>query len=305
MRLFIACCLFHLFSFAILQVRAEEAVPRRARAPEWPPEVINTFFIDARKHLVGPRPQKESKVRQPVAADQEAADTAGDEPWSTLVYADTLTSEVKSIHNRLTLQLPGASRFKSGGNIECRREFSLLATLFEVIGQFDEQMHWQEEAAGMKAVCAQAAAACEIANDESFALAAEAHALLADLLRGQSPDTRASGSVAAVERGQLMQRMERAIEENISPKLASLREFRRRKSQVAHESQLLALLARIIRHPEYDFADDEGFLDLARELGHASRELTEACEASDYEGARQAAGRVTRSCSDCHEGYRG
>jgi hypothetical protein len=102
-----------------------------------------------------------------------------------------------------------------------------------------------------------------------------------------------------------MLRMEMALEENISPWLANRKEFRRHKSDVAHESQLLAVLARTICREEYDFADDEGFVEIARKMGRATRQLTEASEQGDYESARQAAGRVTQSCSDCHDGYRG
>ena len=65
------------------------------------------------------------------------------------------------------------------------------------------------------------------------------------------------------------------------------------------------MLARTICREDYDFADDEAFVEIAHELGRASRELTEASERGDYEAARQAVGRVIQSCSDCHESYRG
>ena len=287
--------------------RAEDQPPRRARPPQWSADVIEVFFEDARIHLAGDRPTREPAVfpAASAATTSEATDLQDDTKWSTLIEAGELTSEVKSVHNRLSSLLERAGSFKSGGNADCRREFSLLAVLFGVVDQYDQEIRWQQEAVRMRALCSQAAHACETASDESFALAADVHSQIADLLRGQSISRQASDTVAPVDRGQLMQRMELAVEENISPWLANRKEFRRRKSNVAHESQLLAVLARTIRREDYDFADDKDFVEITRELGRASRELTEASEQGNYEAARQAVGRVTQSCSNCHDGYRG
>ncbi len=283
---------------------ADDQPPRRARPPQWSTDVVKVFFEDARKHLAGDRPTRAPAVSSAAATTSEATDLQDDTKWSTLIEADALTVEVKSVHNRLISLLARAGSFKSGGNADCRREFSLLAVLFGVVDQYDQEIRWQQEAVRMRALCTQAAHACETASDESFALAADVRLQIADLLRGQSISRQASDTVAPVDRGQLMQRMELAVEENISPWLANRKEFRRRKSVVAHESQLLAVLARTIRREGYDFADDEDFVEITRELGRASRELTEASEQGNYEAARQAIGRVTQSCSNCHDGYR-
>jgi len=285
--------------------RAEDQLPLRARPPQWSADVVEVFFEDSRKHLAGDRPTREPAVSPAAATTSEATDLQGDTKWSALIEAGALTVEVKSVLNRLISLLARAGSFKSGGNADCRREFSLLAVLFGVVDQYDQEIRWQQQAVRMRALCTQAAHACETASDESFALAADVHSQIADLLRGQSMSRQTPAAEAPIDRGQLMQRMELAVEENISPWLANRKEFRRRKSDVAHESQLLAVLARTIRREGYDFADDETFVEIARQLGRASRELTEASEQGNYEAAQQAIGRVTQSCSDCHDGYRG
>lgn len=282
----------------------EDQPKLRARPPQWSADVVEVFFEDARKHLAGDRPSRARAVSPAAATTNEVTDLQGDTKWSTLIEAGALTAEVKSVHNRLISLLARAGSFKSGGNADCRREFSLLVVLFGVVDEYDQEIRWQQEAVRMRALCSQAAHACETASDESFALAADVRSQIADLLRGQSMSRQMPAAEAPIVRGQLMQRMELAVEENISPWLANRKEFRRRKSDVAHESQLLAVLARTICREGFEFADDEAFVEIARELGWASRELTEASEQGNYEAARQAIGRLTQSCSDCHDGYR-
>jgi hypothetical protein len=294
-----------LVSIPGLWVSAKEQPPLRARPPSWSSDVNEVFFLDARKHLIGDRPRHSAAESSEASTRSEAADMQSDMKWSAIIEPDALTTEVKRIHNRLTPLLARAGRFKSGGSADSRREFSLLAVLFDVVDEYDQEVRWKQEAARMRGLCSQAAQACETASDESLALAADVHAQIAELLSGQSTTRQASGDEAPIDRGQLMLRMELAVEENISPWLANRKEFRRRKSEVAQESQLLAMLARIVCREQYEYADDEGFVEIARDLGRAAQQLTKASEQNDYEAARQAAGRVTQSCSNCHDDYRG
>ena len=279
--------------------------PLRARPPGWSADVVEVFFEDTREHLIGERPQPASTGFLAAAIASGPVDNQAEMKWSTLIEEDAITMEVKLIQNRLILLLSRAGSFKSGGNVDCRHEFSLLATLFGVVDEYDQEVRWQQEAARMRGLCSRAAQACETASDESLALADDASSQIADLLNGQSVSRQEPGEVMPIDRSQLMLRMELAMEESISPWLASRKAFRRRKSDVVHESQLLAMLARIICREGYEFADDEGFVEIGRGMELASRELTEASERGNYEAAREAAGRVTQSCSDCHDGYRG
>lgn len=293
--------------FLLLQAaRAEEDnPPRRSLPPQWPAEVLEVFFNDARTQLHGKRPTHAASDTRATVNSGHEADNQSDVKWSALVEADTLTAEVKRTHNRLTPLLARPGRFKSGGSVDCRREFSLLATLFGVIDQYDKQTRWQQDAAYASALCTRAADACRETSDESFALAAEVHSQIADLLRGQSFDRQEPIMGLSIDRGQLMQRMEVAVEDNLSARLADNREFRRRKSEVAQESQLLAVLARTICSEGYEFADDDAFLEIAHRLQQASHEMTEANQRGDYGATQQAFGRVIQSCTECHDRYRG
>ncbi len=139
---------------------AEDQPPRRARPPQWPADVVEVFFEDARKHLAGDRPTRAPAVSPAAATTREATDLQDDAKWSTLIEADALTVEVKSVHNRLISLLARVGSFKSGGNADCRREFSLLAVLFGVVDQYDQEIRWLQLALRLRALCSQSAHAC-------------------------------------------------------------------------------------------------------------------------------------------------
>ena len=277
----------------------------RARPPKWTADVGEVFFEDARKHFQGERPQSPVQGSPRSEPSQTPSKVPANLHWSSFVEPDTLTAEVKRIHYRLGAQLSSAGKFKSGGNAVCRRDLSMLTVLFHVIGEYDQEIRWRELAEQVRVSCSQVAQYCEQPSDESLTMAKGIHERLADLLSGQSKGWPDAGLEVLVDRGQLMLRMELAMEEALSPWLATRKEFRRRKTQVAHESQMLAMLARVICQPQYEYADDESFVELARKMDRASRQLTEASQQGDYEAAREALGRVTQSCGECHEGYRG
>ncbi len=303
MRIFLRSFCLVLSLISVVNPQAEGVESKRAKPPEFGEEQTSVFFEDARQHLVGERPTEKAEREQ--AKDQTDAKNQGDERWADLVEADTLTSEVKKIANRLNIALRRAGPFKSGGNVECRQDFSMLATLFRVIAEHEREPRWQSSAAAMHQLCYEAAQACREPTTESFKSAGEAHQVLADLLRGTTPPEVAATPPQLVEQTSLMQRMETAVETNISPALADKRTFRRNADTISHEAQLLAMLARVIQHPDYDFGEDEEFLSMAEDLRKASQAITKAVRQEDYEATRGATGRATQSCSACHEGYRG
>lgn len=281
--------------------------PPRAKPPKWSADVLDVFFEDARDHLIGPRPADKSPA---VAEDPAGPSPRGNKPSADdLVSPDVLTTEIKRLYNGLTVVLRSPATFRSEANARCRRDFGMLSLLFDVVGKLESEVRWQPSAALMRWKCARAEAACHAGSDDAYAAAKHVHQQLGDLIRGQTPDERippvAVEEQQSIDRTLLMQWMEQATEEKMPPVLANVKEFRKASREVAHQAQLLALLARRIVYPTYEYADDETFVEYAAQLRAASDELNEASEQRDYQRARDAAGRVMQSCSRCHEGYRG
>ena len=292
-----------LFATAV-QAGGESASQRRAQPPQWSTAEVDVFFEDARKQLVGARPVSSSGT--PLASDSQATPAAGERAaWSARIGAESLASEVKQAVNRLAAEIAKPGQFNSGGYLQCRRDFSLLAVLLRVVEEYDGEVRWQRDAAVVRGQLELAAILCESPGEESYAIAKKSHALMSDLLRGQPLQEGPPGEHQQVDRAQLMQRLEASVEETISPSLANKSVFRRYTEEVGHESQVLAVLAKVILDEGYDYADDQEFVNFAHKLSEASVALAQAAQRKDYESARAAAGRMTQSCSQCHESYRG
>jgi len=286
----------------------KEGPAPRAKPPQWSQEVLDVFFDDAREQLVGDRPDFLAHSEQVATAAEDAPNEKG-QAWSTLIDADTLTTEIKRVVNQIARTVLREGAFKSEGHRLCQRDFRLLAIWFGVVVEFEKEVRWQQNAGAMRAYLLATAEICEEGNDKSLAAAQEASEVLAELMRGQSPTlpspSGANSTEEAADLGDSMQRMKLASEEKIAPALVRGREFRKGRNEIAHEAQILAALARVVRQEGYEYSDDEVYFEYAQQLQQAAVDLAEAAKSGNFEAAEQASEQVKQSCVNCHEDYRG
>jgi cytochrome c556 len=290
---------------------AAEEAPKRAKPPVWTPDVLNAFFEDATNQLVGKRPTRIGETDRLAQAD--AAPKPDERPkefsWSQLVSGDTLEAEVKRIVAGLREPLANPPKFMAGGHKQCQADFSVLAVLFAIIAEHDGDARWKTDAAALRDALARAGMNCKTATDQSYREAMQRKTELDDVIRGE----RLAGQQAKklekwsdlAERPLLMQRMEKLLQEELSPSLANAKEFSKQAPDVQQRTELLAVLANVMQRAEYEYWDDAGFQELSSDLRRATAELSRAAVEANYEAARAAAGRVGQACSACHEGYRG
>src|SRR5450631_1415144 len=103
--------------------------PKLARPPKFPPDVQNVFFDDTRKELKGDRPDYEHLGPNATASPASAggdSDAASSFPWSKLIDADTIESEIKRLSTLIDKDVTTPTEFKGGSYKLCRRDFSLL-----------------------------------------------------------------------------------------------------------------------------------------------------------------------------------
>lgn len=299
-------------------VRAERPAdpPPRAQPPEWSADVLDAFFEDARKVLQGERPNYAALGsvgrRQVSAGSTPAASDRGQSgrmPWSQLISADAIETEIKRLAPLVRQDTATATPFKGGGYRKCQDDFSMLAALFAVSADYDGTVRWQDAAAGLRELFAQAGFSCEEGTDESFREAVSRGQDLADLVRGGRPEVpaaeRATDWVAVADRTPLMRRIEKAHQSGLSKWLAEPGEFRRHRDDVLHEAQLLAMLAQVVGQESYEGWDDAPYAEYSAALRQAAQDMAKAAEQNEYPPARDALGRATKACSDCHERYRG
>lgn len=299
---------------AVVAYRAAVAAgPPRAKPPVFSDDVVDTFFPDARKVLKGERPvfagaKNIAKTGGPMAG-QAAEEPAGEGfAWSKLISAATIEDEIKTQKMAIdkTVDTPGA--FKGGGYQDARIEFSVLAAMFHVAGQYDKNVRWKEEAPGLRDLFARAGFNCKVGTDQSYKEASLRKQDLGDLIRG--------GTISAAEQGQadvtwdkvtdrppLMNRF-RMANDRLGPWLASKKEFSAHAEEILHEAEVLAAMAEAIQHEGFEFWEDEDYVGYAAGMRDAAVKVAQGVKQNNYEAASAAAGELSQACGTCHDSYR-
>lgn len=306
------CLPFRMLLVAACVLSARPLSAKEARPPKWSRDVLDTFFDDAREALDGERP--DYGKRRVEATPQTAADDSAAEPsavaWSGIISADALETEIKRTAQSLAGSLSTRSAFKGGGFKDVRRELGELAILFAATAQFDGAARWKDSAAGLREVFARSAANAKVGSDATFREAEARKQELAELIRGGRPQVaRAAAAVddwsQVAARPPIMQRLNMAHQERLLPWLADENSFRQHQDDIRHEAQVVALLASVIQRQAYEYSDDETFVGFANELQRAATDVAAAAESNHFPQARDAIGRATNACANCHDGYRG
>jgi len=292
---------------------------RRAAAPaSWDTLVQRAFESDAFAILEGPRPALGAaraaggpavRPAEPAGVSAASAVPTGDGfKWSGLVSADTLTDEIKDIKGVLAAACGKAGDFKGGGYEKARKGFSAIALCFGVIAAYDQDVRWQKDAATARDLFARAGFNCKVGTDQSYAEAKLRLDDLQALLDGNSPKAKAErdsdfqwSQVAA--RPALMSRLEEA-EQAIRPAIASKADFGTHLDQFMHAVEIVAVIGEVIIQPDFEYHDDDTYVEYAVEMRDAAVAARAAADRKDYEAARAAIGRLEKSCSTCHGDYR-
>jgi hypothetical protein len=273
-----------------------------AKPPEWTDEVRGVFFDDARQALAGEPPLRMSDTAKPSAGSERSDDAM----WRALITAEALESAVKAGVNRVAQSVRQPARFRAGLRSDCRRELTVLGTLFDVIGAYAGEVRWKKAAPQLAQQCLRAAEACSSDTEAGLAQVNATLVLLAELLRGPvSIDDPPSGELLAPELAPLMQSMEYITDNELGEGLSKQSQFRKQAIAVAEKAQLLAVLSQVIRRQEYGYADDETYQGHADKLRDAAGDLREAATVEDFVKSVQAATAIQQACADCHAGYRG
>jgi hypothetical protein len=300
-----------------LSAKDASSPPKRARPPKWSPDVLDAFFPDARAKLVGTRPDYGQATASAVAsaapsAAPEAPATASaptsGAAWSKLIDAETIETEIKRLSQELAKDVTAPAQFKGGGYKDCRREFTTLAALFAIAAEYDTDVRWKDSAPTLRDLFARAGRNCKVGTDQTFQEAKQRKQDLADLISGNRPKPSEAEPKAVwaqiTDRPPLMQRMNIAQLDRLQKWLASKQEFAAHRDDIKHEAQVIAAFADIITREGFEYWDDETYAGYARELRDASTEVAAAVDSDNYDQARAAAGKASKSCAACHEGYR-
>ena len=290
------------------RVRCCRGTPRPRRT--WKQVPAGIFFDDAfQQGLTGEprRPSAEAPAAPQDPAPSAAASAQG-MAWAESISAAAIEDELKASLGRLDGLLAQAGDFKARGYRAARREFALAAMLFAVIREYPSEVRWKNHAAAARDAFGQAALRTQVGSDAVLQQAQYLQQSLQELVRGGG-FPKAAGDTPAdwpqiCPRAPLMQRLEMAQTERLSPALGATAPFQKSTSLLLHEAQVVAAIAQALLQPGMEDAADEDYGDYCRAMKQAAQEIQRAAEQGDYESARGAASQLQQSCADCHAAYR-
>jgi hypothetical protein len=308
-------------SLALLAIAAKPGAPNRRAAPpktDWDGLTAGSFYDDAFSELSGPRPNFATDVRQmagpspsppPDGTDGGSGGGGGTGfKWSGLVSGDALIDEIKDQKDLVSPTVASPSVFKGGGYKQARDSFSMLAVAFGLIAAHDEDIRWRKDAAAARDLFARAGFNCKTATDQGFNESKLRVEDLDAMFSGNAPKGKPDRDEdfkwdQTAARPALMARLELA-EKAVAAGLSSAGEFSKSLDKVRHEAEIVAALGEVIGQPNFEYHDDDSYLEFSRGMRDAGIKIKEACAKKDYEAARAAAGGISKACSGCHESYR-
>ncbi len=287
---------------------------KRVTPPEFKPnEFSGVFFSDAVSQLQGEMPNAqlalaESATRENSRGTPFADPTApanASSIWKQLVSASSIEDIVKESKTRLDGMITTPAKF-TGGVVDVRKEFTLLASAMAVIALYPEEIRWQSSASYAQRIFSKMAMNCKVGTQPVFNEAKQRQTDLQNLLKG-SKLTGAAEDVTwadTADRGPSMQIMEWALRDNLAKATNSEKNFRESQEEVIKYAELLAMFGNIIKQPGMTDADDQEYAKLAIAMTQAAQEAAQAARTNDAELARTAVGRIDQACTKCHETYR-
>ncbi len=294
----------------------------RAKVPDWNQKqsVVDVFFSNASAELVGTRefggagkpvvakvPSGAGNDAKPDAPEAMATEPGG--AWSKIIDAETLEAEVRLYPKPLADEVKSPSQFKGGGAKNCRNYFTSLTFAFAIIGDYDGEVRWKNQALGARELFGRAANNCKVGTDQSYAESKLRVGDLQSMIGGDTLpapkeiDAKAPWS-KFVARAPLMTRLDTAYTEHVKKWTSSDDEFKKNGDACVRESQIMAAIAEVIQREGYKFADDDTYKGFAKDMKKASLAVAEAAKSKNMAGARTAAGNVDKACANCHSGFR-
>lgn len=288
---------------------------RRAQPPKF--SKVDPFFEDAfASALQGERPadlgkgvaNKSPSGNSGTPSTEGTGSESAGSGWSAVISATALEDEIKAQKLLADVNVTTPSDFAGNGYKNARRDFSIVAMVFGIIGEYDGEVRWKKEAPTGRDLFARTAANAKVGTTGVYNEAKLRKQELGDLIGGQSFELRDAEAKAKwgeiLSRTPLMQRLEPGRDEKIKPWTADAGQFKENVDKLAHEGQIFAAIGEVLQREGLEDADDGEYKKFAQMLVTGGKELTAACKEKNFEAASKATTLIVNSCEKCHEVYR-
>ncbi|WP_425615506.1 hypothetical protein NA78x_005427 [Anatilimnocola sp. NA78] len=311
---------FSVVTFAWAQTRQPKTV-LRAQPPKFD-KPDSTYFADAFKEgLSGERPGNLGQAAIAVAPSGNSggattAPAAGPggvagSGWAAIISPATLEDTIKSLKLQIDTGVTTPSDFAGKGYKAARRDFSVMAMTFAIIGEYEGDVRWKKDAPAARDAFAQTANNAKVGTTGVYNEAKKRKEELQDLIGGSNPfegktaEAKAAWANAGVcGRTPLMQYLENVWEPRLKPALSDKGQFTANIAKVSQDAELFAAIGAVLAKEGMEDADASEYTAFCDRLKNASLEIIEACKTKDFDKASKAATEIGKSCAECHENYR-
>jgi hypothetical protein len=287
-----------------------------------PPKFTKTdpFYADAFKEgLVGDRPADlGNTLATPTRRASEASSTPtqraseGSSPasgWSRFISATTIEDAIKGLKQQVDKEVTTPSDFAGKGHKLARRDYSLLAMLFAIAGEYDGDVRWKKDAAAARDAFARSAANFKVGTSQAFAEAKARKEELNDLVGGSSPfagkEAEAKPEWAKIAgRAPLMQYLESAWEPRLKPALADKGQITANSDKVLRDAELFAAIGEVLAKEGMEDADAAEYKAFSNRLRDGAKQVIDAVKLKNYDQAAAGSAAIGKACAECHENYR-
>lgn len=290
--------------------------PTRSMPPKsWDAETERIFADGPFDLLKGERPSVGSSKGSSSGNNGKLGPATGGNgqfAWSDVISAESIADEIKSYRLDVSKNVRTPSAFKGGGNRSIIRQYSVIAVMFAIAAEYDGDVRWKKIAPGARDAFARAARNAKAADSNTYNESKTRGDDLDELVRGGTVDFPKSTVDTEEdilwnrisERRPLMIRLKQAYEERIRPWTADQGEMDRHRSEIKHEAEMIAAMAEVIQREEYEFHDDDDYIELCKNMQRHALAAAAAVEQNNLAAAQRSLGEMSKTCSACHEGYR-
>jgi hypothetical protein len=213
------------------------------------------------------------------------------------------------LKQQVDVEVTTASDFAGKGHKLARRDYSLLAVLFGIAGEYDGEVRWKKEGPIARDVFGRSAANFKVGTPQAYQEAKLRKDELTDLVGGSSPyagksaDAKATWNQVA-NRGPLMQYLEAAWEPRLKPALANKAAFTAGADKIVRDAEIFAAIGEVLAKEGMADADSEEYRAFCNRLRDGARAIVDAVKTRNFEQAAGAATAIGKACTECHENYR-
>ena len=307
-------------TFLIGQSAAQKRRPKtikRAKPPAFKStDTDGIFFKDVFSDggLVGSRPTNLSAAPVNVAVGQtggsgtDGSGSGGGHAWKDIISSDAIEDEIKRIGMSLDKNITTPTKFAGGGYKKARQDFSMLAMLFAITAEYDDEIRWKKNAPELRDLFARAAGGSKVGSQQAYDQAKKTRDMLKDLVRGSFTSVKAGEIKTNWEmvgqRVPFMSRLEKSLSEKMKPWVANAGEFKANKDSLVHEASIFAAIGEVLTLEGMEEAEEDDYTVHAKTMKKAARDIIDSVELDNYDNAVKAVGVIGQSCSRCHEDWR-